>query len=414
MMTFEFRRGVRDKTSVLIALAGPTGCGKTFTAILMAIGIAYPRMKADEIIAMISREGHSRVFMIDSEGGRGLHYCPGPGIAPDFRDTFPYEYGEITAPYTPERYSDAVKAAEDAGALVIIIDSMSHEYESEGGILEIADQIERGTPKPGIEHPRDPYGGGDSWKDWIAKPVKSPGQWNEPKSRHKKMVNRMIQSRAHLIFCLRAEEKMLLKMEPMLDYNGQPKMGRNGPIKKTVIVPAEDRPLIERWSPICEKRFMYEMTASFLLLAGRPGYAVPIKPLQGAFKKVFSDTENKEGDQLGITHGEALADWSVGRKAGMHDDQTIQSSTQPEKPSQPDQTPKSEEPSQPRESKKEITTAEDWADDYIAKVKATSTMDGLRILQEANDKSVNKLQTEYPDLFTRVAQAEAEQQDGFR
>lgn len=419
-MTFEFRPGVRDKTSTLIALAGPTGCGKTFTAILMAIGIAYPDMTNEEIIAAVRAEGQSRVFFIDSEGGRGLHYAAGPGMEPDFIETFPYQYGEITAPYTPERYKEATEAAERAGAWVIIIDSMSHEYESEGGILEIADRIEAGTPKPGIANPRDPFSR-DGWQDWAAKPVKSPGNWNEPKTRHKHMVNRMVQLRAHLIFCLRAEEKMLMKMEPIIDERtGEPKIGRGGqPMKKSIIIPAEDRPLLDRWAPICEKRFMYEMTCSFLLLPQRPGAGIPIKTLQGAFKDIFADA-GPDGKRLGRDHGEALAHWSIGRKKGGErpvarsgpslSDSPAQTMGYADQPDQRDDRPPADPPARqdppPRQERKQskppTTTPQEWQRDFIDRVKATKSLDELKTLRADSDKSLMKLADVAPELHEKA------------
>jgi hypothetical protein len=388
-MSFEFRPGVRDKTSTLIALAGPTGCGKTFTAILMAIGIAYPDMSEEEIIATVRQEGRSRVFFIDSEGGRGLHYAPGPGMEADFRETFPYQYGEIKAPYTPERYTEAAEAAEAAGAWVIIIDSASHEYESEGGILEIADQIEAGKLKRGKT--LDDAQGSDGWKAWEIKPVKSPGNWNEPKTRHKRMVNRLVQMRAHIIFCLRAEEKMLMKMEPMLDARGQPKTRSDGSIiKQSVIVPAEDRPVIERWQPICEKRFMYEMTCSFLLLPARPGAGIPIKNLQGAFVDIFANA-GPEGERLGRRHGEALAHWSVGRKKGG--ERPTGEPAGERLSDRPGGTPPADPPRR---------TARQWVDEFKAKVRACKTDAQLADLEAQCQGDLDRLNELQPALYTEA------------
>lgn len=305
----EFRPAVRDKTSVIIALAGASGSGKTFTAILIALGLAYPGMSPGEILAAIAAEGKSRIAFIDTEGGRGLHYAPGAGEKPDFKATFPFEYAEIVAPYTPEAYQDAITSADKAGFHVVILDSTSHEYESEGGIQEIADVAEEGILKPGKTLADTE--GNDGWKAWAVKPVKSPGNWKDAKKRHKKFVNRAVQARAHLIFCLRAEEKMLMRKKPKLDRDGEQQMWQGRPQFETEIVPAEDRPLLERWAPICEKRFMFEMTVSFLLLPSDPGVGHPIKNLQDQFKPMFP-----EGAHLGTENGRRLAEWSHGRKLG--------------------------------------------------------------------------------------------------
>lgn len=380
MAGYEFRPAVRDKTSVLIALAGASGSGKTYTAVLLAVGLAYPGMDRAQILATIAEEGQSRIFFIDSEGGRGRHYAPGSGQDPDFVNTFPYQYGEIRAPYTPENYRDAALAAEAAGAWVIIIDSMSHEYESEGGIMEIADQIEAGVLKPGktIEDTQDRQNG---WKAWDIKPVKSPGNWKEPKTRHKKMVNRMIQCRAHLIFCLRAEEKMLMERKPKLDRDGNQQTFNGKPQFETVIIPAEDRPLLERWAPICEKRFMYEMTASFLLVPSEPGVGHPIKNLQAQFRPFFPP-----GKHLGIANGQALAEWSMGKNGGRPSGAAAEAGQDP-----------------PEKSKATMTPRQ-WLDAYSARIRGAVDLEAMMAIQQtdANVRAIAKLRDTAPDLHTEV------------
>lgn len=262
-MTFEYRpaRSIDAVRSLLIALAGSSGSGKTFSALRIATGLVEGTGK--------------RIRFIDTEGGRGLHY----------RDQFDYDYAELQAPFRPQAYQDAIAAAEnDPATGVIVVDSLSHEWEGEGGILEWADEIllSAGT-----------------WPDGNPK-MKPPAQWKEPKQAHKRFMARMLQCRAHLIFCLRAEEKML--METQTDEQ----TGR----KKTVVVAAKDRPLHERWQPICEKRFMYEMTASFLMLdktsGGTPGVPVPLK-LQEQHKGAFPD-----GKHISEASGKVLAEWAGG------------------------------------------------------------------------------------------------------
>lgn len=261
-MTYEFRPAntIEAERSLLLALAGSSGSGKTYSALRIATGLVQGTDK--------------RIKFLDTEGGRGLHY----------RDMFDYDYAEIKAPFSPQTYQDAVTAAEaqpDAG--VIVIDSLSHEWEGEGGILEMADEeiLKGGT-----------------WPDGNPK-IKPPAQWKEPKRAHKKFMARLLQCRAHLIFCLRAEEKML--MENQTD----PQSGR----KKMVVVAAKDRPIKERWAPICEKRFMYEMTASFLMLESDPGKAVPLK-LQEQHRVAFP-----ENAHVSENSGKALADWARGNKS---------------------------------------------------------------------------------------------------
>lgn len=381
-MSTEFRPAVRDKTSVIVALAGASGSGKTYTAILMALGLAYPGMAPGEILAALAAEGKSRIAFIDTEGGRGLHYAPGKDQQPDFINTFPFEYAEIRAPYTPEAYQEAIQAADKAGFQVVILDSTSHEYESEGGIQEIADIAEQGVLKPG-KTLADAESREDGWKAWAIKPVKSPGNWKDAKTRHKRFVNRAIQARAHLIFCLRAEEKMLMKREPKLDRDGQQKMWNGQPQFETKIIPAEDRPLLERWAPICEKRFMYEMTVSFLLLPSAPGVGHPIKNLQDQFRPMFP-----EGQRLGVENGRALAEWSHGRKLG-----TAAPSPRPSPPPSPaPRESTQDEPTQPpAEQTKQQKTPREWVDAFKKAIAACADMDALDILMDGRRETLERL-----------------------
>ncbi len=232
-MPYDFRPAVREQTSLLVAFAGPSGSGKTFSALAFAEGLA----------------AGGKIAFIDTEAGRALHYA----------DRFKFDHCELRPPFRPEAYTEIIAAAERGGYRVIVIDSMSHEYEGDGGIQDWAAELE-------------------------AKGTKAPGNWKLPKLAHKRMVSRLLQCRAHLVFCLRAEEK--IKIEK----------GDNG---KTVVVPVG-------WQPLCEKRFMYEMTASFLLKPEYPGIPHAIK-LQDQHRAAFPS-----GKQIGREAGEALAAWAGG------------------------------------------------------------------------------------------------------
>ena len=239
-MTFEFRRAVREQTSLLISIAGPSGAGKTYSALKIATGLAG----AD-----------GRIAFIDTEAGRGLHYA----------DQFRFDHGDMKAPFRPQSYTEAIMAADKAGYDVIVVDSMSHEYDGVGGILD--------------------------WASSLADKMKPPKNWTEPKVAHKRMVANMLQSRAHLIFCLRAEDKIKITR----DDKG-----------KMVIIQPDEIPVQERWVPICEKRFMYEMTASVIVTPDRPGVPVPVK-LQDQHRAAFPS-----GVPISEETGRVLAEWSHG------------------------------------------------------------------------------------------------------
>lgn len=368
MSSFTFRRAERETTSMLIALAGASGSGKTYTAICLALGLAYPDMTPEEIIAAIESEGRCRVVVLDSEGGRALHYAPKPGAKPDFKSSFPFEYGELAPPFTPQSYQDAVVSANEAGFAAVVVDSMSHEYESEGGVLEWADKLAAGVPKPGIQSP-------EAWKrdHWIEQPVKSPGNWKEPKRAHKIMVGRFLQCRCHMIFCLRAEEKMQLVEEKFEKRHG-------GEGKKIVVIPAKDRPINERWEPICEKRFMYEMTSSFILLPSQPGIGIPLK-LQEQHQVCFP-----QGQQIGSKSGSMLANWASGGGEAAQQ----QSSNSGDEAA--------------------VKRAE-WVDRYIAKVKDCKTLDELADLQTKQQGNLTKFRDGYPDLWEKITNAQGDAYD---
>lgn len=234
-MTFTFAPAVREQVSLLIALAGASGSGKTKSALRLAEGISPS----------------GKIAFVDTEARRGLHYA----------DQHRFLHADMRPPFQPVRFVEAIHAAEAAGAEVVILDSFSHEYDGEGGIMDWADEL-------------------------AEKGVKSPGNWKDPKQAHKKMMGALLQCRATLIFCLRADEKIEITREG----------GRT-----------QVRPL--GWMPICEKRFMYEMTASFTLSPESPGiprFDLPHK-VQEQHRGFFP--EKRPIDE---TCGQQLAAWARG------------------------------------------------------------------------------------------------------
>lgn len=247
-MTFTFRPAVRENVGLLIGLAGGTGSGKTFSAMRLAAGIA----------------GDKRFAVIDTEAGRAKHYA----------DRFKFDHGDLAPPFSPDRYSQAIKAADDAKYPVIVVDSASHVHAGDGGLLDMHEaELER-------------MAGSDYKKREACKMA----AWIKPKSQHKAMVNRLLQIRAHLILCFRAEEKV----EPVY-VDGKMKM-----------VPKKSRTGKDGWIPICEKNLPFEMTCSFLLLSDRPGVPEPIK-LEEQHRALFPSDKPINEDT-----GRALAAWAAG------------------------------------------------------------------------------------------------------
>lgn len=246
-MTFTFRPAARENVGLLIGLAGGTGSGKTYTAMRLASGIA----------------GGKPFAVIDTEAGRAKHYA----------DQFKFDHGDLAPPFSPARYSEAIAAADAAGYPVIVVDSSSHEHAGDGGLLDMHE----------AEYQR--MGGRDNVK--VA-------AWIKPKGEHKKFVGKLLQLRAHLILCFRAEEKI----EMVRDENGkmkpQPKKSLTG---------------LDGWIPICEKNLPFELTASFLLLATQPGIPKPIK-LQEQHRPLFPLDK-----PITEESGRRLAEWARGGAA---------------------------------------------------------------------------------------------------
>lgn len=185
-MTFEIRKAQRQGARLLIQLSGVSGSGKTFTALQLAYGLAGNN--ADKVV------------MIDTENRRGSLYAES---LPQ-----PFNIIDFYAPFSPARYIQAIEAACAAGAEVIVIDSTSHEWESEGGC------------------------------EWIANQTRFP-DWKRAKAEHKRFMTYMLQCPAHVIACTRAREKV--------DFS-DPK----NPIKLGI-------------QPIQEKNFSYEATVSLMM-----------------------------------------------------------------------------------------------------------------------------------------------------
>lgn len=244
-MSYTFRPAVREQVGLLIGCIGPSGGGKTMSAMKMAAGIVG--------------EGN-KFAVIDTEARRALHYA----------EMFSFDHCELNAPFRPESYIDAILTADKAGYKAIVVDSMSHEWAGEGGILDWQEEeLQRMA--------------GDSYSKREACKMAA---WIKPKMSHKKMVQRLLQVKAHLIFCFRAEERVKMEKE-------------NG---KTVIVAIG-------WQPICSKELPYELTASFLLTPDKPGYPQPLK-LQEQHKALFPLDKpiNEES-------GKRVAQWAAGGNA---------------------------------------------------------------------------------------------------
>lgn len=121
-MVFQVRKAKREKIYTKIALLAPSGGGKTYGALRLATGMA------EEIKNETGKE--AKILMGNTEAKRGLYYS----------DEFDYDIVDIDAPHNPEKYIELIDFAVDQGYDILIIDSSSHEWEGQGGCLDLQRQ----------------------------------------------------------------------------------------------------------------------------------------------------------------------------------------------------------------------------------------------------------------------------------
>lgn len=113
-----FEKKGRETQSLTIVLDGIAGSGKTFTALRLAHAIG------------------KKVFVIDSERGSSRLYFGEmvDGVKWDFPS-------HILPTFSADCYIQAIDAAVEAGADVIVIDGLSQAWNGENGILEFVEMV---------------------------------------------------------------------------------------------------------------------------------------------------------------------------------------------------------------------------------------------------------------------------------
>jgi hypothetical protein len=160
MTAFTFTKAVKQQEKLRLALDGPAGSGKTWTALIIATDLAQ-------------REG-GRVAVIDSERSSARKYAS------------EFDFDHLTLPdWSPHTYMGAVRAAEEAGYTVIVIDSFSHAWE---GVLELKDNATaRSKSKNSFT---------EGWRE--ATPV------------HNELVDTVLRADAHVIATLRTKTEYVI------------------------------------------------------------------------------------------------------------------------------------------------------------------------------------------------------------
>jgi hypothetical protein len=156
----EIRKAERKKAKLRLGIAAPSGAGKTYSALLMAFGLG------------------GKIGLIDTEHGSGDLYA----------NLGDYDIIGIEAPYTVPKYLAAIKAFEQAGYNTVIIDSLSHAWAGDGGLLDKQGKI------------------ADSGK------ANGFAAWRTITPEHNALVEAMLKSPCHIIATMRAKQEYVLEM----------------------------------------------------------------------------------------------------------------------------------------------------------------------------------------------------------
>lgn len=177
----QIRKAERKKAKLRLGISAPSGAGKTYSSLLVAYGITGDWEK---------------IGLVDTENGSGDLYA----------HLGDYSVIPLEAPYTPDKYIQAIKLFEDNGFDCIIIDSLTHAWAGEGGILDIQSSVAAASRS------------GNSYT-----------AWREVTPKHNALVNAILQSKCHIIATMRA------KTEYVQEKNDQGKTE----IKKVGLAPIQ-------------------------------------------------------------------------------------------------------------------------------------------------------------------------------
>lgn len=149
-----FVKATRKQAKLRLALAGPSGSGKTTSALMIATGLG------------------GKIAVCDTERGSASLYS----------SEYDFDVVELGPPYTPEKYIEIIYAAEKEGYDTLILDSITHEWNGMGGVLDIVNQIAATRFK------------GNSYAAWGA---------GTP--RHQKFLDAMLNSKLNIIATMRSK-----------------------------------------------------------------------------------------------------------------------------------------------------------------------------------------------------------------
>lgn len=189
----QVQEAIREKQKALIGLVGPSGSGKSVSALRLAYGIVkemYPDLPVEEL--------WKKIGAADTEHKRLLNYV---GQEFDGIKIGSFKYINFEPPFNTERYNMAIKLLQQQGVEVIIVDSLSHQWQGEGGVVETHGQMQ-----------------GNSFQNWGKLAPESS-----------KLVKSLTTSNVHTITTLRVKSDYVIEQ---IDGKNVPKKVGMKPVQK--------------------------------------------------------------------------------------------------------------------------------------------------------------------------------------
>jgi hypothetical protein len=183
-----FKKATKEQAKLRLSIDGVSGSGKTYTALQLASRI-------------VERHG-GRIAVVDTEHGSASKYA----------DAFDFDVVELEPPFDPRRFIKLMADAQAAGYTVLVMDSLSHAWFGEGGLLDLVDEIAKANAAK-----------------WKTSP-NTYAAWKEGTAIQNALADTIIRSNLHIIATLRAKADYVQS----IDKNGRTKIEKVGtaPIQK--------------------------------------------------------------------------------------------------------------------------------------------------------------------------------------
>lgn len=194
-----FKKAERRQVKLKLAITGPSGSGKTFSALRLAKGLG------------------GKVAFIDTENGSAALYS----------DRFDFDVSELSPPYTNDKYLSAIHGAQKAGYDIVIIDSLTHQWAGDGGLLNKKEQMDAR--------------GGNSFTNWA-----------KMTPEHEKFKAAILSADIHVIGTMRS------KMDYVVESNDK---GKQAP-KKVGLAPIQRDGMEYEFTTVFDVAMNHEAEAS--------------------------------------------------------------------------------------------------------------------------------------------------------